>query len=133
MYNRIMRNFLVKGMNQDKRVDRNNIYRCDVWSGSSDLGNIKLWFLLLPFTSFFMGLPSRKIRVTLLRSPLGNKTSKDQFEKREHRYHYYIQSKDPAVFLAFLGLISQLQGVKYKIRGEIGRVRIKDKVFDGDR
>lgn len=92
------------------------IYKCEVWSLSTNLENLKLWVLLLPLSLSSIGLSTRIKRFTLLRSPLGNKTSKDQFERQEYRSYFSIESKKAAKILAFLDAISHLNGVKYKVK-----------------
>lgn len=64
------------------------IYRCEIWSSTTNATSIKLFYLILPISLDYLGLPTEVKRFTLLRSPLGNKTSKDQFERREHRSYF---------------------------------------------
>nr|YP_003288923.1 ribosomal protein S10 [Saccharina japonica]YP_003288961.1 ribosomal protein S10 [Saccharina religiosa]YP_003288999.1 ribosomal protein S10 [Saccharina ochotensis]YP_003289076.1 ribosomal protein S10 [Saccharina diabolica]YP_003289127.1 ribosomal protein S10 [Saccharina longipedalis]YP_004599023.1 ribosomal protein S10 [Saccharina japonica x Saccharina latissima]YP_008145638.1 ribosomal protein S10 [Saccharina longissima]YP_009176278.1 ribosomal protein S10 [Saccharina sp. ye-B]AIZ57637.1 len=91
------------------------IYICKVWSVSTDFKSLNSLALLLPLSISSTGL-SRKIkRFTLLRSPLGNKAAKDQFERREYRRYFIITSQSPATILAFIDILKYLNGVKFKV------------------
>lgn len=91
------------------------IYLCKVWSSSTDLKSLKSWFLLLPLSSSYTGLSTKKKRFTLFRSPLGNKTSKDQYEKREYRGYFSFKSKKPSRILAILDVLRHSNSVKSKV------------------
>nr|YP_011017008.1 ribosomal protein S10 [Lessonia nigrescens]WQB61686.1 ribosomal protein S10 [Lessonia nigrescens] len=91
------------------------IYICKVWSISTDLKSLKYLPLLLPLSSSFIGLSTKTKRFTLLRSPLGNKTAKDQFERREYRSYFTITSRSPTKILAFIDILRYLNGVKFKV------------------
>nr|QWK44475.1 ribosomal protein S10 [Cymathaere triplicata] len=91
------------------------IYICKVWSGSTDFKSLNSWSLLLPLSISSTGLATRIKRFTLLRSPLGNKAAKDQFERREYRSYFTIKSRSPAKVLAFIGILRYLNGVKFKV------------------
>ena len=54
-------------------------------------------------------------RFTLLCSPLGNKTSKDQFERREYRIYFRVESKKPSFILAYMNTLTYFNEVKYKV------------------
>ena len=95
---------------------QNFTYKCEVWSLSTNLVNLKLWVLLLPLSLSSTGLSTRIKRFTLLRSPLGNKTSKDQYERQEYRSYLSIESKKASKILAFLDVLRHLNGVKYKVK-----------------
>jgi len=94
---------------------KNIIYICKVWSASTDLKSLNFLLLLLPLFISSTGLSTRIKRFTLLRSPLGNKTAKDQFERREYRSYFIFKSQNPAKILAFLELLKYLNGVKFKV------------------
>lgn len=92
-----------------------NTYICEVWSNSVDLKSLKLWFLLLPLSRPCTGLSTKIKRFTLFRSPLGNKTSKDQFERREYRSYFSFESKNPSKILAILDVLKHSNYVKSKV------------------
>nr|QWK45087.1 ribosomal protein S10 [Thalassiophyllum clathrus] len=91
------------------------IYICKVWSVSTDLKSLNSLSLLLPLSVSSTGLSTRIKRFTLLRSPLGNKTAKDQFERREYRSYFTIKSRSPSKILAFIDILRYLNGVKFKV------------------
>nr|UAX19803.1 ribosomal protein S10 [Alaria marginata]WKY97621.1 ribosomal protein S10 [Alaria marginata]WKY97659.1 ribosomal protein S10 [Alaria marginata]WKY97697.1 ribosomal protein S10 [Alaria marginata]WKY97735.1 ribosomal protein S10 [Alaria marginata] len=91
------------------------IYSCKVWSVSTDLKSLNSLSLLLPLSISSTGLSTRIKRFTLLRSPLGNKAAKDQFERREYRSYFTIKSQSPAKILAFIDILRYLNGVKFKV------------------
>nr|YP_011008209.1 ribosomal protein S10 [Eisenia bicyclis]WBP70110.1 ribosomal protein S10 [Eisenia bicyclis]BBN45144.1 ribosomal protein S10 [Eisenia bicyclis]BBN45147.1 ribosomal protein S10 [Eisenia bicyclis] len=94
---------------------KNIIYICKVWSVSTDFKSLNFWSLLLPLFISSTGLSTRIKRFTLLRSPLGNKTAKDQFERREYRSYFTLKSQNPAKILAFIDILKYLNGVKFKV------------------
>nr|YP_009454568.1 ribosomal protein S10 [Endarachne binghamiae]AUG32984.1 ribosomal protein S10 [Endarachne binghamiae]AZJ13593.1 ribosomal protein S10 [Endarachne binghamiae] len=94
---------------------KTHTYLCKVWSSSTDLKALKNWFLLLPLIKKCTGLSTKTKRFTLLRSPLGNKTAKDQFERKEYRSYFFLKSEDPSRILAFLNILRHSTGVKLKI------------------
>jgi len=63
-----------------------------------------------------MGLPTRTKQFTLLRSPLGNKKAKDQFERREYRNYCYYKTQEASKILGFLEVLRTLNGVKLKVK-----------------
>lgn len=91
------------------------MYICEVWCSSTDLKSLKSWFLLLPLSRPCTGLSTKIKRFTLLRSPLGNKTSKDQFERREYRSHFFVESENLCKVLAILDVLKYSNGVKSKV------------------
>nr|YP_011008348.1 ribosomal protein S10 [Scytothamnus australis]WBP70319.1 ribosomal protein S10 [Scytothamnus australis] len=91
-------------------------FKCEVWCVSTNLTDLKLWGSLILPPSFFTGLRTRKKRFTLLRSPLGNKTSKDQYERREYRRYLCLESRNISKILHFLDLLNRPNGVKYKVK-----------------
>nr|QWK44781.1 ribosomal protein S10 [Pleurophycus gardneri] len=91
------------------------IYICKVWSVSTDFKSLNSLSLLLPLSISSTGLSTRIKRFTLLRSPLGNKAAKDQFERREYRSYFTIKSQNPAKILAFIDILRYLNGVKFKV------------------
>nr|YP_009049417.1 ribosomal protein S10 [Sargassum horneri]AIE46213.1 ribosomal protein S10 [Sargassum horneri]AWW89675.1 ribosomal protein S10 [Sargassum horneri]AWW89712.1 ribosomal protein S10 [Sargassum horneri]AWW89749.1 ribosomal protein S10 [Sargassum horneri]AWW89786.1 ribosomal protein S10 [Sargassum horneri] len=94
----------------------NLIYKCEVWSSSANIKSLKLLFFLLPFFQRYRGLSINIKRFTLLKSPLGNKKSKDQFEKCEHRVHFYLKSIKPSNILACVHVLTFLTEVKCKVK-----------------
>nr|YP_009549864.1 ribosomal protein S10 [Cladosiphon okamuranus]AYW52578.1 ribosomal protein S10 [Cladosiphon okamuranus] len=94
-------------------------YICEVWSSSTDLKSLKLWLLLLPLSRPSTALSTKIKRFTLLRSPLGNKRSKDQFERREYRSYFSFKSKRPSKVLAVLEVLKYSNDVKSKIQFRI--------------
>nr|YP_009154087.1 ribosomal protein S10 [Turbinaria ornata]AJF48275.1 ribosomal protein S10 [Turbinaria ornata] len=94
----------------------NFVYKCEVWSLSANIKSLKLLFFLFPFFQKYRGLSINIKRFTLLRSPLGNKRSKDQFEKREHRAYFCIESSKPSNILACVHILTFLNEVKCKVK-----------------
>lgn len=94
---------------------KKKIYICEVWFSSTDLKSLKSCFLLLPFSRHYTGLSTKIKRFTLIRSPLGNKTSKDQFERREYRNYFSFESKNPSKILAILDIFKYSNDVKLKV------------------
>nr|YP_010390287.1 ribosomal protein S10 [Sargassum nigrifolium]UPV69788.1 ribosomal protein S10 [Sargassum nigrifolium] len=94
----------------------NFVYKCEVWSSSANIRSLKLLFFLLPFFQKYRGLSINIKRFTLLKSPLGNKRSKDQFEKREHRVYFYLESSKPSNILACVHILTFLNEVKCKVK-----------------
>nr|QWK44229.1 ribosomal protein S10 [Akkesiphycus lubricus] len=98
------------------RLEKKSLtFNCKVWSTSTDLSSLKLWYLLLPLSAPSTGLSTRIKRFTLLRSPLGNKTSKDQFERREYRGYFHIQSKHACEILSLVHALRYSNGVRFKM------------------
>nr|YP_011008386.1 ribosomal protein S10 [Syringoderma abyssicola]WBP70357.1 ribosomal protein S10 [Syringoderma abyssicola] len=98
------------------RPQSNYNYKCKIWVYSTSFKNLKSWSGLLPLSPINVGLPTKIKRFTLLRSPLGNKTAKDQYERREYRSYFCIESTDASKILAFLEAVKQPIGVKLKIK-----------------
>ena len=98
-----------------KYYNKNTMYLCEVWTSSTNLNSLKLYLLLLPLSCIQTGLPTKIKRFTLLRSPLGNKKSKDQFEKREYKNFFSFESKDPSKILALLEILGHSSNIKSKI------------------
>lgn len=94
---------------------KHNTYTCEVWSSSTDLKGLKSWLLLLPLSCPSTGLSTKIKRFTLLRSPLGNKTAKDQFERKEYRSYFSFECKEPCTILAFLDVLRYSGGIKSKV------------------
>ena len=95
--------------------NKNIIYTCKIWASSTNLNSLKIYSLLLPLSRISTGLPTKIKRFTLLRSPLGNKRSKDQFERREYKSFFSFQSKDPSKILALLYILQRSSNIKSKI------------------
>ncbi|CAM9430627.1 unnamed protein product [Ectocarpus fasciculatus] len=98
-----------------KYYNKNSIYTCEVWISSTNLKSLKIYSLLLPLSCTSTGLPTKIKRFTLLRSPLGNKSSKDQFERREYKSFMSFQSKDYLNILALLDILQCSSNIKSKI------------------
>nr|ANS57877.1 ribosomal protein S10 [Pleurocladia lacustris] len=94
---------------------KKNLYICEIWVSSNNKNSLKLWSSLLPLSGDHTGLCTEIKRFTLLRSPLGNKTSKDQFERRECRSYFVLESKDPFKLLSLLSILKYSANVKLKI------------------
>jgi len=95
--------------------NKNTIYICEIWASSTNLNSLKAYSLLLPLSYISIALPTKIKRFTLLRSPLGNKKSKDQFERREYKSFFSFQSKDPSKILALLSILQRSSNIKSKI------------------
>lgn len=98
-----------------KHYNKNIIYTCEVWTSSTNLNSLKIYSLLLPLSRISTGLPTKIKRFTLLSSPLGNKRSKDQFERREYISFFSFQSKDSSKILALLDILQRSSNIKSKI------------------
>ena len=96
-------------------LEKKAVYFCEVWAASTDLKSLKYWSFLLPLVCTYTGLSTKIKRFTLLRSPLGNKKSKDQFERREYRGYLYIKSDSPSKILALLNILRYSNGVRLKV------------------
>ncbi|CAN0299214.1 unnamed protein product [Ectocarpus sp. 4 AP-2014] len=94
---------------------KKSLYICQVWSSSTNLKDLKSWVLVLPYYCKVTGLSTNKKRFTLIRSPLGNKKSKDQFERREYKNYFSINTNNPSQILFFLSLLKLSSGVKLKV------------------
>nr|QWK44939.1 ribosomal protein S10 [Protohalopteris sp.] len=100
---------------QKKNFNSNNqVYLCNIWVQSTSLKSLKLWVRSLPMYPVCFGLPLKIKRFTVFRSPLGNKTAKDQYEKREYCFFLSISSKNAPRILAFLEVSQQVIHVKIK-------------------
>ena len=96
-------------------INKKIIYSCEIWAASTDLKSLKYWSLLLPLVYPYTGLSTKIKRFTLLRSPLGNKRAKDQFERREYRGYLFFKSENPSNILALLNILQYSNGVKLKV------------------
>ena len=94
---------------------KKSLYICQVWCSSTSLKDLKSWVLVLPHYCKVTGLSTKKTRFTLIRSPLGNKKSKDQFELREYKNYFSIKANSPSQILFFLSLLRLSSGVKLKV------------------
>lgn len=94
---------------------KKNMYCCGIWVTSTNLKSLKSWYLLLPLVGPYTGLSTKIKRFTLLRSPLGNKRSKDQFERREYRGYISFKSENPSKVLSLLDILKYSSGVKLKV------------------
>ena len=95
---------------------RKPVYKCEILSLSANIKSLKLLSFLLPFYQSYKGLSSDVKRFTLFRSPLGNKRSKEQFEKYEHRAHFFMESSKPSGILAYVYILNFLNDVKCKVK-----------------
>nr|YP_009050526.1 ribosomal protein S10 [Sargassum fusiforme]AIG23794.1 ribosomal protein S10 [Sargassum fusiforme]QJC59500.1 ribosomal protein S10 [Sargassum fusiforme] len=98
------------------RFSGNLVYICEVWSSSANIKSLKLLVFLLPFFQRYQRLSMNIKRFTLLKSPLGNNRSKDQFEKREYRVYFYLESSKPSNVLACVHILTFLNEVKCKVK-----------------
>lgn len=92
-------------------------FKCEILAKSTTLDTLQLWINLLPSIDklFCGGLPTIKKRFTVLKSPLGNKRAKDQYQFCEYSYYVCLNSTNPDILLLFLDLIKKSIGVKLKI------------------
>lgn len=93
-----------------------NQYCCELVVKSTKLLNINQWMFALSTDFLSVGLPVKIRRFTLLRSPLGNKKSKDQFELREYGVRVRVVAKNISFILCFLDAIRNPVGVNLKIK-----------------
>jgi len=91
------------------------VFQCDLVVKSTTLKNLQLWINVLPFNNFLsLGLlPSIK-RFTLVKSPLGNKRAKDQYQIFEYKYYIRLKHQNPIILLSFLEIIQYPVGVGIK-------------------
>lgn len=101
------------------------VYFCNIWVQSTSLKSLKLWVSSLPMNPVYLGLPTKIKRFTVFRSPLGNKTAKDQYEKREYCLFISIRSKKASRVLAFLGVAQQI--INIKVKSSIGLTNLSGK------
>nr|YP_011008072.1 ribosomal protein S10 [Dictyotopsis propagulifera]WBP69938.1 ribosomal protein S10 [Dictyotopsis propagulifera] len=92
------------------------MYSCQIWVKSIDIKNINLWIKLLPLKFILSPLPVKVKRFTLLRSPLGNKKSKEQYQLVEHGIYLLIFDSKASNLLYFLEIIRKTVNVKLKIK-----------------
>lgn len=92
-------------------------YRCEVWVKSSDPQNIRIWSKIFPVNKnrVCVGLPTRSKQFTLVRSPLGSKASKDQYELVEYGCYYSFWSDNASIVLKLFDTLNYPMGVKLKI------------------
>ena len=94
-----------------------NQYCCELVVKSTHPLNIKQWVFVLPTNKkIFVGLPIRIRRFTLLRSPLGNKKSKDQFELKEYGVCVRVVTTNISFILYLLDVARNPVGVKLKMK-----------------
>lgn len=72
--------------------------------------------MLLPSLVSSTGLSKKVKRFTLLRSPLGNKTSKDQFERIEYSNYFFMESHNACTILQLLDVLNHLNDIKFKVK-----------------
>ena len=65
-------------------------------------------------------LPTKKTRITLLRSPHVNKQSREQFETRRHSRLLKVKSSDQDTIIAFLKEVEDTCPVGVTIRATLG-------------
>lgn len=92
-------------------------FKCEILAKSTTLNNLQLWLSLLPSADklFYLGLPVKQKRFTLLKSPLGNKQAKDQYQLYEYSCYVRLKNNNPYIVLSFLDLMKKSIGVKLKI------------------
>lgn len=93
-----------------------NQYCCELIVKSTQLLNLKRWVSIIPINFLFVGLPIKIRRFTLLRSPLGNKKSKYQFELKEYGVCVKIITNNISFILYLLDVIRNPVGVKLKLK-----------------
>lgn len=95
-------------------------------SQSRNLEVLKNWLSILPTNIYGTYLTYKTKRFTLLRSPLGNKTAKDQFEFRKYANLIEIHGDKIGDALLFLDLIQKPVGINIKLTLKIIE---KNKIF----
>lgn len=95
-------------------------YNCDVWLKTPNNKILKVWSKIIPQKSKGVGLPIKVRRFTLIKSPLGSKASKDQYEILEYGYFVSIRSFSASSVLKFLDILKHPVGVKFKISVSVG-------------
>lgn len=90
-------------------------YSCEIWLRATDLGVLNRCHELLPKRFGFKRLALSIKRFTLLRSPLGSKKAKDQYEHCEYGVLISLQDSKACTVLSFLEILYLLPGVKAKI------------------
>jgi len=93
-----------------------NQYCCELVVKSTQLLSMKRWMSVISTDFLSVGLPIKIQRFTLLRSPLGNKKSKDQFELREYGVRIKVVTNNISFILYFLDVIRNPAGVKLRIK-----------------
>ena len=71
-------------------------------------------------------LPTKKTRITLLRSPHVNKQSREQFETRRHSRLLKIKAFDQDTVIAFLKDVEDTCPVGVTIRATLGFMKKED-------
>nr|QWE51019.1 ribosomal protein S10 [Phaeophyceae sp.] len=93
------------------------MYRCEVSSYTTSLPSLKLfYYLVLHGCLPIIGLPPIIKRFTLNRSPLGNSTSKDQYERKDYHSYCFLETHEYAKVLAFLSVVNSLPWLRSKIK-----------------
>lgn len=105
-------------------------YNCQVWCSAINLKDLKSWILLLPLYCNTIGLTTNIKRFTVLKSPLGNKKSKDQFEQRKYRSYFSVDSENSSKILALVKFLRLSSGVKLKIVLSVSNSKINEKKFN---
>nr|YP_010032406.1 ribosomal protein S10 [Schizocladia ischiensis]QOW07620.1 ribosomal protein S10 [Schizocladia ischiensis] len=95
-------------------------FQCDVLYQSTSPQSLREWLMLLPMESFdsmkIVGLPKNLKRFTVLRSPLGNKKAKDQYEHIQYGGLLRLTTREPVLLLRFLQSISSSGLLKLRIK-----------------
>ena len=89
-------------------------YNCQISVKSKCLKHLNTWYLLI-FNSEPVVSKLKIKRFTLLRSPLGNKRSKDQFEFREWSLFFCIEDINPSYVLYMSQIMLIPVGLKIKL------------------
>lgn len=106
---------MAKKLNNNLLQIKYPFYQCHISVKSNCLNQLKTWFFLT-FGFEVCPLKLKIKRFTLLRSPLGNKRAKDQFEAKEWSTSITVESKNPSYILFFCQTILIPLGLKKKIR-----------------
>lgn len=96
-------------------ISLKTVYTCEIWLRSTDLDILDQCHKTFPKNCNFSRLALSVKRFTLLRSPLGNKKSKDQYEHKEYGIYVSIKALEACIVLSFVELLYLLPGIKSKI------------------
>ena len=91
-------------------------FKCELLVKSTTLNYLQLWIRVLSFNNLVkFGLSPSIKRFTVLKSPLGNKRSKDQYLVSEYRYYVCLKTLNPSILLYFLDIVKSPIGVGIKV------------------
>ena len=92
------------------------VYRCHIWVSFTNINSFKLLVLLSPFIFSKQVVKKKSKSFSLLRSPLGNKKSKDLFTHQEYKGYFYVEFHKTSSLLSFLSTLENLlNDVQFKV------------------